>query len=66
MTARTTYKRARELRYEFGFRSPKGELVVCTSLQEAKFFVDNGAELMMREIETRVGEWVPSFGADKP
>jgi hypothetical protein len=47
----------RELRYEFGFRSPRGDLVVCSSLQEAQFFAESGAKLMLREIETRVGEW---------
>jgi len=46
-----------ELQFQFGFKSPKGEIVACSSLQEAQFFADSGGVLVLRKIETRTGKW---------
>jgi len=57
----TRPKRTLQIRYEYGFVAPtkRKEMVVCASLQEAQFFSSNGGTLMMREVETRIGEWEP-------
>lgn len=57
MSAKQRPRSTRELRYEFGFKPPSGDTIVCGSFQEAQFFVSNGAVLLMREVEVRVGGW---------
>lgn len=47
----------REIHFQYGFRPANGDTVVCSSLQEAQFFVANGATLLTRQIETFTRPW---------
>ncbi|GAB3952337.1 hypothetical protein GCM10029976_090360 [Kribbella albertanoniae] len=56
--ARSTYKRRVSLTYQYGFIPPgQKDLVACGSLHEAQFFAAFGARLMVREVETKMGDW---------
>lgn len=58
MRAKPTRPPGTEITYQYGFLTPGGQIVVCGSLEEARFYVTHGgADLMYREIQTVVGPW---------